>query len=115
MRCNKSLESPMPQSDPVVILSYARTPMGAMQGALAGASATDLGATAVKAESDYFERKRKGEAAAPPQREFLLERTGLAVRSRLMEMCVVIKVSGTDYREARQTSNQARTGGAVKS
>jgi len=72
-------------------------------------------ATAVKAESDYFERKRKGEVAAPPQREFLLERTGVAVRSRLMEMCVVIKVSGTDYREARQTSNQARTGGAVKS
>ena len=36
-------------SDPVVILSYARTPMGAMQGALADVSATDLGATAVKA------------------------------------------------------------------
>jgi acetyl-CoA C-acetyltransferase len=36
-------------TDPTVILSYARTPMGAMQGALAGASATDLGATAVKA------------------------------------------------------------------
>ena len=36
-------------SDPVVILSTARTPMGSMQGALAGASATDLGATAVKA------------------------------------------------------------------
>ncbi len=36
-------------SDPVVILSYARTPMGAMQGALAEVSATDLGATAVKA------------------------------------------------------------------
>jgi acetyl-CoA C-acetyltransferase len=35
--------------DPTVILSYARTPMGAMQGALADASATDLGATAVKA------------------------------------------------------------------
>jgi acetyl-CoA C-acetyltransferase len=35
--------------DPVVILSYARTPMGAMQGALADVSATDLGATAVKA------------------------------------------------------------------
>ena len=39
----------MHQSDPVVILSYARTPMGAMQGALADVSATDLGATAVKA------------------------------------------------------------------
>lgn len=36
-------------SDPVVFLSYARTPMGAMQGALADVSATDLGATAVKA------------------------------------------------------------------
>ena len=36
-------------SDPVVILSYARTPMGGMQGALAEVSATDLGATAVKA------------------------------------------------------------------
>jgi acetyl-CoA C-acetyltransferase len=39
----------MPHADPVVILSYARTPMGAMQGALADVSATDLGATAVKA------------------------------------------------------------------
>ena len=36
-------------SDPVVILSYARTPMGGMQGALSEVSATDLGATAVKA------------------------------------------------------------------
>ncbi len=33
----------------VVISSYARTPMGAFQGALAGAKATELGATAVKA------------------------------------------------------------------
>ena len=36
-------------ADPVVILSYARTPMGSFQGALAGASATELGATAVRA------------------------------------------------------------------
>ena len=42
----------MPQfsaADPIVVLSYARTPMGGMQGALADVSATDLGATAVKA------------------------------------------------------------------
>jgi acetyl-CoA C-acetyltransferase len=39
----------MSSTDPVVILSYARTPMGGMQGALAEVSATDLGATAVKA------------------------------------------------------------------
>src|SRR5690349_8664696 len=36
-------------SYPVVILSYARTPMGGMQGVLSDVSATDLGATAVKA------------------------------------------------------------------
>ena len=60
----------MPQfsaSDPVVILSYARTPMGGMQGALADVSATDLGATAVKAaversgvSADKFDRTSMG-------------------------------------------------------
>jgi len=35
-------------ADPVVILSYARTPMGSFQGSLAGASATELGAAAVR-------------------------------------------------------------------
>lgn len=34
-------------ADPIVILSYARTPMGSFQGSLAGATATELGATAV--------------------------------------------------------------------
>lgn len=36
-------------SDPVVIVAFARTPMGGFQGALSGVKATDLGATAVKA------------------------------------------------------------------
>jgi len=36
-------------TDPVVIVSFARTPMGGFQGALGGVKATDLGATAVKA------------------------------------------------------------------
>ncbi len=36
-------------SDPVVIASYARTPMGGFQGALTGVKATELGATAVRA------------------------------------------------------------------
>src|SRR3954465_14174009 len=39
----------MPTQDPIVILSYARTPMGSFQGALSGASATELGAAAVGA------------------------------------------------------------------
>ena len=56
-----------PSSDPIVILSYARTPMGAMQGALAEVSATNLGATVVKAAversgiaSDKFDRAYMG-------------------------------------------------------
>ena len=36
-------------SDPVVIVGAARTPLGRFQGALAGVSAPDLGATAVRA------------------------------------------------------------------
>ncbi|MFM5908238.1 MAG: acetyl-CoA C-acetyltransferase, partial [Novosphingobium sp.] len=36
-------------SDPIVVLSYARTPMGGLSGAFADVAATDLGATAVKA------------------------------------------------------------------
>ena len=36
-------------TDPIVILSYARTPMGGFQGALGNASATELGAAAVGA------------------------------------------------------------------
>ncbi len=36
-------------ADPIVILSYARTPMGSMQGTLSDVSATQLGAAAVKA------------------------------------------------------------------
>ena len=54
-------------ADPIVILSYARTPMGGMQGALAGVSATELGATAVKAAversgvaPDQFDRTYMG-------------------------------------------------------
>jgi acetyl-CoA C-acetyltransferase len=35
-------------SDPIVVVSFARTPIGDFNGALSGASATDLGATAVR-------------------------------------------------------------------
>ncbi len=40
------------QDDPIVIASYARTPMGAFQGALSPLTATQLGAAAVKAAVD---------------------------------------------------------------
>jgi acetyl-CoA C-acetyltransferase len=38
-----------PISDPIVIAGFARTPMGAFQGALSGVKATELGAVAVRA------------------------------------------------------------------
>ena len=53
-------------SDPVVILSYARTPMGSFAGVLSGASATDLGATAVKGAVD-----RAGVSAADVERIYM--------------------------------------------
>ncbi|NBB52773.1 acetyl-CoA C-acyltransferase [Rhizobium sp. CRIBSB] len=39
-------------ADPVVIVSFARTPMGGFQGAFAGVKATELGAAAVRAAVD---------------------------------------------------------------
>ena len=39
----------MPAADPIVIASYARTPMGGFQGALGAVKATELGAAAVRA------------------------------------------------------------------
>ncbi len=53
-------------NDPIVILSYARTPMGSMQGALSDATATELGATAVKAAVE-----RAGVAGADVDRLYM--------------------------------------------
>ena len=39
----------MTQSDPIVIVAFARTPMGGFQGALGGVKATELGTAAVRA------------------------------------------------------------------
>ena len=52
--------------DPVVIASYARTPMGGFQGALAPLKATDLGAAAVKAAVE-----RAGVAADAVERIYM--------------------------------------------
>ena len=40
------------------------------------------------------------------RREFLVERIGQRLRSRLMEMCLIVKVTGSDHRQARQQANQ---------
>lgn len=56
----------MSNSDPIVILSYARTPMGGMQGALGEVSASHLGAVAVKAAVE-----RAGVAGADVERIYM--------------------------------------------
>ena len=53
-------------ADPVVVLSYARTAMGGLQGVFADASATDLGAAAVKAAVE-----RAGVAGADVERIYM--------------------------------------------
>ena len=53
-------------TDPIVILSYARTPMGSFQGSLAGAGATELGATAVRGAVD-----RAGVSASDIERIYM--------------------------------------------
>ena len=53
-------------ADPIVILSYARTPMGSFQGSLAGVSAPDLGAAAVRGAVD-----RAGVDAAMVERIYM--------------------------------------------
>jgi acetyl-CoA C-acetyltransferase len=46
---DNALMAQISANDPIVVLSYARTPMGGLSGVFADVSATDLGATAVKA------------------------------------------------------------------
>jgi DNA replication protein DnaC len=45
-------------------------------------------------------------ADALRRREFLVERIGQRLRSRLMEMCLVVRMLGADHRQARQQANQ---------
>ncbi len=45
-------------------------------------------------------------ADALRRREFLVERIGQRLRSRLMEMCLVVRMQGSDHRQARQLANQ---------
>ena len=40
------------------------------------------------------------------RKEFLVERIGQRLRSRLMEMCLVVRMQGADHRQARQQANQ---------
>jgi DNA replication protein DnaC len=47
------------------------------------------------------------------RKEFLVERIGQRLRSRLMEMCLVVKMQGPDHRLARQESNKVALRGGL--
>lgn len=65
--------------------------------------------------TNFQDADREAVLAADPlrRREFLVERIGQRLRSRLMEMCVVIPVKGKDHRQEQQQGKQValRTGG----
>lgn len=48
------------------------------------------------------------------RKEYLVERIGQPLRSRLMEMCLVIDIAADDYRRVRQASNTEAVLGSVR-
>ncbi len=65
--------------------------------------------------TNYQDVTREQLLAADPlrRREFLVERIGQRLRSRLMEMCAVVTMNGPDRRQiASQPANQMVVGGA---
>jgi DNA replication protein DnaC len=49
------------------------------------------------------------------RKEYLVDRIGLRLRSRLMEMCVVIPMQGPDHRQQAQHGKSAMLGGSDRS
>jgi DNA replication protein DnaC len=65
--------------------------------------------------TNFQDADMKAVLAADPLRrkEFLVDRIGQRLRSRLMEMCLLIKMHGADHREVTgQASNEAAVRGA---
>ncbi len=54
-----SAPAPLSAADPIVILSYARTPMGSFQGCLSGATSAQLGAAAVRGAVERAASRRR--------------------------------------------------------
>jgi DNA replication protein DnaC len=63
--------------------------------------------------TNYQDVTREEALAADPlrRREFLVERIGQRLRSRLMEMCLVVRMLGSDHRQAKQEANRVAVGG----
>lgn len=68
-------------------------------------------ATLITTNYQDADREEVLQADALRRKEFLVERIGQRLRSRLMEMCLVIRIEAPDHRQARQVSNQAAVRG----
>ena len=64
-------------------------------------------ATLVTTNFQDVDKEKASQADPLHRREYLIDRIGARLRSRLMEMCVFIKVEGDDHRAASQASVQA--------
>jgi DNA replication protein DnaC len=58
--------------------------------------------------TNFQDVNREKALAADPlvRKEFLVERIGQRLRSRLMEMCLVVPMDGTDWRQVRQDGHK---------
>lgn len=70
-------------------------------------------ATLVTTNFQDADKEEASHADPLRRREYLIDRIGARLRSRLMEMCVFIKVEGDDHRAARQESVQAVVRGST--
>jgi DNA replication protein DnaC len=60
------------------------------------------------------DKKTALEADSLRRKEYLVDRIGLRLRSRLLEMCVVINMQGPDHRQQAQHGKSAALGSASR-
>jgi DNA replication protein DnaC len=63
-------------------------------------------ATIITTNFEDIDRAQLREADELVKKEFLVERIGARTRSRLLEMCLVVRLDGPDYRQIRQSGKR---------
>ena len=112
------LESVVSISDPVVIVSALRTPMGGFSGCLANTSATELGATAIKAavlqanlSSDQVDEVIMGCVLPAGLKQAPARQAAIAADLALSTVCTTInKVCGSGMKAAMQAHDALLAG-----
>ena len=66
--------------------------------------------TIITTNFEDIDRAQLREADESVRKEFLVERIGPRTRSRLLEMCLLVRLDGPDYRQMRQSGKRAVLG-----